>query len=270
MVTFLFWNLNRLPRHDVVARLVAANDVDIVILAENEIPDDELLNQLGLETERNFQKPWSLSQKIDIFTHLPNPALVTVFDDPLRRLTIRRLIVGSLDILLAAVHFQSKLHWSDHDQSQEAVELARELAKAEERFGHRRTVLVGDLNMNPFDVGVASSHALHAVMTKAIAAKEAREVAGREYPFFYNPMWAFFGDRTPGPAGTFDLAGSKPVNFFWNMYDQVLIRPALLDNFHDDVQILTADGSSSLASENGLPNRETGSDHFPILFRLDV
>ncbi len=225
MVTFLFWNLNRRPRQDLIACLAAEHEADIVILAENDVAERELETVLSRATNREFQKPWSLSEKIDIFTHFPESSLTSVLDNPSRRLTIRRLVVGSQDILLAAVHVQSKLHWSEDDQSHEAVELAREISNAEESLGHRRTVLVGDLNMNPFEAGVASSHALHAVMTRDLASKGSRIVSGREYPFFYNPMWGFFGDRNLGPPGTHYFAGSKPVNFFWNMFDQVLIRP---------------------------------------------
>lgn len=57
--------------------------------------------------------------------------------------------------------------------------------------------------MNPFDEGVVKAAGLHAMMTKATANERFRTVQGREYPFFYNPMWGFFGDRTDGPAGTF-------------------------------------------------------------------
>lgn len=58
---------------------------------------------------------------------------------------------------------------------------------------------------------------------------------------------------------------------FWYVLGQALLRPDLLQYFADaDLAILTTDGDVSLASHrDGRPNRAVGSDHFPILIRLD-
>jgi hypothetical protein len=55
--------------------------------------------------------------------------------------------------------------------------------------------------MNPFEDGVVSSNGLHGVMSWGIAQKRVRVVNRKKYPFFYNPMWNFFGDFTPGGKG---------------------------------------------------------------------
>jgi endonuclease/exonuclease/phosphatase (EEP) superfamily protein YafD len=269
MVTFLFWNLNRLPRQDVVAQLVAQHGVDVLILAESEIPDAMMLGALTREAGRDFQKPWSLSKRIHVFTCLPEPSLTTVMGSELDRLTIHRLIIGSRDILLAAVHLQSKLYLSDEEQFHATFELATEIRRVEAVYGHRRTVVVGDFNMNPFEAGLISSFAFHSVMTREIAAKGHRVVSGREYPFFYNPMWGFFGDQTPGPSGTYFYSDSSSTTMFWNIFDQVLFRPDLLDWYNDDLTILEECGNTRLKKESGRPDPESGSDHFPILFRLN-
>jgi hypothetical protein len=147
--------------------------------------------------------------------------------------------------------------------------LVRDIANTEDRLGHRRTILVGDLNMNPFDLGVVGAQALHAVMTRQLARREERQVMGKPYRFFYNPMWSLFGDRTPGPAGSYYHRASNPGNLFWNMYDQVLLRPDLMDHLND-LQIPTTDGQSDLVTRHGLPKKSDCSDHLPILFRMDL
>lgn len=93
-------------------------------------------------------------------------------------------------------------------------------------------------------------------------------VQGREYPFFYNPMWGFFGDRTEGPPGTHFYRHSGHVSFDWNIFDQLLLRTDVLPWFRDDIEILTRIGETELQLANGRPNSEIGSDHFPIVFRL--
>src|SRR5436190_7971847 len=270
MVTFLFWNLNRQPRQEAIGRLVARHNVDVRILAEDAISEYVVLESIHRESGHRFQQPMSESRRIDIFTHFPQSAVTAVLDDHSRPVTVRRLIGRSQDILLAAVHFPSKLNWSDDDQSQAATDLSSDIRDAEAEYGHRRTVLVGDFNMNPFEVGITAAQSLHAVMTKDIALRMSRVVGGREHPFFYNPMWGFFGDRTTGPPGTYYYAGATPVSYFWNIFDQVLIRPELLDCFRDDVEILVDDGQKSLLNHRGLPDRENGSDHLPICFRLEL
>ena len=47
---------------------------------------------------------------------------------------------------------------------------------AETKAGHTRTILVGDLNVNPFEVAVVGAHGLHAVMAKQVALKNINRV----------------------------------------------------------------------------------------------
>jgi hypothetical protein len=55
------------------------------------------------------------------------------------------------------------------------------------------------------------------------------------------------------------------------MFDQVLLRPDVIDLFHDkELRILTDDGNISFLSTNGLPDATMASDHLPILFTLDL
>ena len=150
-----------------------------------------------------------------------------------------------------------------------AVELSKEIVRVEDAVGHQRTVVVGDLNMNPFEDGMIGAPALHAVMTRQLARRVQRTVQGKAYRFFYNPMWGYFGDRSPGPPGTYYLRSSKPGNYFWNIYDQVLLRPALMDRLAR-LEVLQHDGSASLLTRRGLPAETNGSDHLPVFFQLDV
>jgi len=123
--------------------------------------------------------------------------------------------------------------------------------------------------MNPFDVGVVGAHALNAVMTRELARKEKRTVASQPYRLFYNPMWGHFGDRTPGPPGTYFYAASTPGNYYWNVFDQVLLRPQLMDDLVE-LRILDTDGCTSLVTPKGYPRSAETSDHLPVLFRLNL
>lgn len=269
MISFLFWNLNRKPLYRIVANLALEYEVDVLMLTECLIPAETLLIELNRGVERGYHYARSIGcRKVQIYCHFSSRFIEARFETD--SLTVRHVNPpGVKDILLACIHFPSKLHWSESSQAIECTELAHNIEVEEKKVGHHRTVLVGDLNMNPFEDGVVSAGGLHGVMTRSIAGKRTRKVHGREYFFFYNPMWSFLGERPSGPPGTYYYSSSEHRVFFWNIFDQVLIRPDLLSCFSDkDIEILHADKTTSLLSSEGLPDVNAASDHLPVLFRL--
>ena len=85
-------------------------------------------------------------------------------------------------------------------------------------------------------------------------------------------MWNLFGDKTPGAPGTYFYPDSgNPFVFFWNMFDQVLIRPELLDEFiYNELKIMTSIEDISLLNSRGVPDKINYSDHLPIYFKLKL
>jgi exonuclease III len=273
-IPFLFWNLQSRELHDRVAELAVEHDAQIIVLAECSIDPGLMIKTLTAAGMQGFTYPPSpagVTGDIRIFVRFPKSVLRSVHDDVNNHLTIRRLVTRtSPDILLVAVHSQSKRNWSGNDQTQGAFRLSRIISEKEARFRHRRTLLVGDLNMNPFEEGVVGSEGLHAVMTKRIAAPGSRVVDAEDRPFFYNPMWRFFGERRDGPPGThYYPGGGKPITYFWNIFDQVLVRPDLMNQLNE-VRILDQIGEASLLDAGGIPDRGVGSDHLPLFFVIDV
>jgi len=270
MITFLFWNLKRRPLEAILATLAHAHQIDVIILAETEIAEVDLLEALNVNRTVKYALTFNPSRRVTILTRFPHYSIKPISDSG--GISIRRFSppIG-IDVILVAVHLSSKLYQDTSDQALAMTRIARLITETEAKVGHRRTVVVGDLNMNPFEVGLVGAEALHAVMTRVIARKNSRYVEGEKKYFFYNPMWAHFGERGPGPPGTYYLYSSRQVNYFWNIFDQVLIRPGLLDRFNDeDVKVLTTAGDLSLVKTDGTPNDHVGSDHLPLLFRLDL
>ncbi len=75
----------------------------------------------------------------------------------------------------------------------------------ETHLGHRNTVVIGDLNVNPFEDALTAADGLQGVMDRAVAARPARTVQGHAWDYFYNPMWSRLGDDSrvrPEPIGT--------------------------------------------------------------------
>jgi len=271
MTSFLFWNINRKLLTENIARLALGYEIDVLILNECSIEPTALLRKLNYNYTSNYHYALNIGcEKFHIYTKFPDRFIVPILEDS--RLTIRHLkLPGITDILLACIHFPGKLHWVDESQLIECGNLSRLILEAERIIGHSKTILVGDFNMNPFEPGIICSGGLHAVMCKKIAAKKTRVVQGKNYPFFYNPMWGLFGDETPGPPGTYYYDRSEHCVLFWNIFDQVLIRPDLLDLFDNKtLKILDSDTKESFITEKGLPDKDRTSDHLPIFFKLNL
>ena len=278
MLSILFWNLrgndtttwaSRVPTlRTHLMRLAESLGIDVLLLAESGFDPADILDALNGGRPGAFHYPASNSRRIQLFTRLSASAVIDQFNDSSDgRLTIRRLTTSSdRQILLAALHLQSQMYWTVEQQALQATVVRQDIVQTEDIVGHQRTVLIGDLNMNPFDLGLVGAQALNAVMTRDVALREERTVADRPYRFFYNPMWGCFGDRTPGPAGTcFHSASSH----FWSIFDQVLLRPALMDHLAE-LRIVDGDGQESLLTERGRPRASEVSDHLPLLVRLDI
>jgi len=145
-----------------------------------------------------------------------------------------------------------------------------EIDRAEKKAGHKNTIIIGDLNMNPFEEAIVAADGFHAVMDKSVAMKRARMVQGLEYDFFYNPMWSRLGDNSQGPSGTYyyNAAGAL-INYFWNTFDQVLIRPELIEFFdHSSLKVLTEIDGQSLIKKQSIDS--DFSDHLPLIVTIDV
>lgn len=271
MLTFLFWNLDNSPRDTIVANLVRKHQVDVLILAELH-SRPAVLQALNHDRADYFLVP--SRSRLAIYSRFADRYLGLVDEETNQNktFTVRHLSLPKrVGLLFVAVHFLSKLSFSLASQDAECMLLARDICQFEAQVGHTRTLVIGDLNANPFQNGVISATGFHAVMTKQLARKKKRVVQGREYRFFYNPMWKHFGDGTPGPAGTYYYWKAEHNVLFWNIHDQVLLRPDLLNFYeHDNLEILTSDGTIDFLTKDGLPDREIASDHLPILLRLNL
>ena len=272
MMTFLFWNIKKNPLQKIIGDLAEIHEVDVFILAECEIARSDLLTELNSRPGLQYSSPFSISKRIAMYTRFPEDWLTPKLDED--GLSIRHLVnpVMKTSVLIVAAHLPSKLYLSENDQTSVASRWRQRIEEAEKEVGHNRTVVVGDLNMSPFDPGVASSEGFHGIMDKRIAERGGRMVLGQARNFFYNPMWSLLGDESAGPPGSYYYdASSRPVNFYWHIFDQVLLRPELVPLFPSkELKLLTDAASLSLMNNRGIPDSSNISDHFPLLFRLNI
>ncbi len=135
-------------------------------------------------------------------------------------------------LLFVAVHMPAKsaIGYTGRDNRLPQFQhLCQDILRAESASGTDRTIVVGDLNQNPFDGEVVHLEALNAVMDPDVAARLSCQRGGRTYKYFYNPMWTVYG-RRQAPLGTYYYQEPDYVRYYWHVFDQVLLRPDLIPN----------------------------------------
>jgi hypothetical protein len=276
MASFLFWNLGRRGLELVLRRLTARHQLDVLMLAECAIPEGPMLEALNLAGQGTFRRvPALASRALDLYSRFDpdcfGPVLKEADHYIIRSLTPPKGIA----IVLVMAHLPSPLYKDSQARRSRCVGFAQAIRDAEKAAGNDHTVVVGDLNVNPFDEAMLDVRGLNALAdSRTVQRKDPRQfgkVQREEFRIFYNPMWSHFGDAVQ-PPGTYYYDKSNPeVDPLWNTFDQVLIRPGLLQRFRSkNLKILTTDGTVSLTRADGTPNGDVFSDHLPIWFKLDL
>jgi hypothetical protein len=266
----LFWNVKKKDLTEQIVNLARSKEVDILVLAENKIKSLHLIKALNTEGAYYFQDhPLANCPKITIVTRFHYDLIEPIDVDP-RRMTTRlvRLITGET-FLFTALHYLDKGNFTAESQEQNAYLTAKRLIDIEFERGINRHIVVGDFNMNPFEKGMIGVLGFHGTMSSQVASVGSRIVQDIDYPYFYNPTWSLFGDLNKEVSGTYYYRRAQHVCYEWNMFDQVLIRPSMVNNFvKDSLTIVQTDGVTSLLTDRNIPNQKSYSDHLPLFFTL--
>lgn len=275
MAAFLFWNLCGRRLEPVLQRLATRHAIDVLMLAECAVPEESMLDALNTDGQRVFTRvPALASRGLDLYSRFDRSCFGPVLKESDHYLVRSLTPPGGIEILLAMAHLASPRHKDLRARHSRCIGFAQAIREAEKDDNHR-TLVVGDLNVNPFDDAMLDVRGLNALADKrTVQRKDPRQFGKRDpekFRLFYNPMWSHFGDAIQ-PAGTYYYDKSNPeVDPLWNMFDQMLLRPGLLARFRNkNLKILTTDGLVSFVYEDGRPNGDAYSDHLPIWFQLDL
>jgi exonuclease III len=279
MANFGFWNVDarrdlladdrELPRW--VAELAVERSLDVLVLIECAIPAEAFATAFAGPTS---YYPVSCGERFKVLVRF-DPELMQRLPLPVssNRFDIWHLTLPlQVDVILSVVHGLDKRNYSESRQGLFLQQVTSALEYVESQIGHTRSIVLGDFNANPFESPVAGALGMNAVMSRAIARSDPRRLEGRNYPYFYNPMWNVYGDERRGSApATYYYRGSDTLELCWHMLDQVLIRPALLSRFESSsIEIVTTVCGTELTGTSGIPDRTRFSDHLPVVFALDL
>lgn len=269
----LFWNLNGRPLIPMIADLVSEHDVDLLVLAEaEEIHDGKLVKAMSQRSGATFVFHYSPgADRCRFYSRFPITSVHPLIDSG--GISVRSVKAPRCKpIIVAGVHSPSRLYWDSWgDRFTLARQIREKLEQAEDGQKHRRSIVVGDLNSDPFEEAITNSDGLHAVSARSIAKRTSRQVAGEKRHFLYNPMWSLLGDLSAGPPGSYYYRRATSSCRFWHMFDQVLLRPELIDSFlPSELRLLTSVAGTTLTGDGSEPDSSVASDHFPLVFELDL
>ena len=278
MARFLFWNVYKKDLTTQIVRLCHDYDVDVLILAERgEVQDFHIEECLNKGQTRRYFQVTPAFDKISFFHRYLEKSFTPLFIEPQK---ISKMSVPNIrlsppigqDILIIALHLPSKMYRNEPTQAYIAGQIMDEIKFYESSLSHTRTLVVGDMNMNPFESGMAAFDCFHALMDKRKTLENERtSPTGEKSQFFYNPMWRLMGNSVQGPPGTYYYNKTDTVEFFWHTFDQVLVRPSLVPFFNEDsLKIIDSVNGTSLIDSKGRPDKKRFSDHLPLFFEIDI
>jgi len=254
-VRVILWNIRNKVNSSLVAELLEETQATLAIIPE-------CPRELSLPAAfKRLTTSWSPLAMLS----RDNEFVLKVEDASSRFAAATHLASG---ISLIGCHLLSKLFGTDDDSLAAAMRLKDFVESVERAAGHERTLVFGDMNMDPFEIGMVHCDAMHAVMSRVIAARGKRIVQGKECKFFYNPMWSHYGDRREAEKvpGTYYYASGGAKAYFWHMFDQALLRPSIMDQLVT-IRVLESVGRISLVDKRRHPLKSF-SDHLPVVVEL--
>lgn len=263
IMKYLFWNTkqNKLI-NQILCDLVDENDISIIVLAEYEADIEELIHLL--HNRGIFMKP-----------------AITAGCERIKALTIERLRIEPMrqsdyatiqfldgSILLCGIHLNSQRNPEHKEIRDDRIRrIVQDVMDCEKSQSTNNTVIVGDFNVPPYDNSCISSMCFYAQPIYEETIRRSRKVDKVDRFMFYNPMWNLLGDLNK-PYGTYYYPGSNPINTYWHILDQVIIRPDLRNRFvNESLKILTTTSHRSLLDTKGHPDKSI-SDHLPLTFEI--
>ncbi len=284
-VSFLFWKLRsfeagtRPALERALFRLVSLG-VDVFLFAECRSDSLAMTALLNGGVAGPYYHVQSRSQRVAFYSRLTGVVWDDLAPGPLtdRVTPIELRPNAALSLLIVGVHLDSGNHQSVQRRAIWARRAVQDVRQLENDLNHTRTILVGDFNMNPFDGGLVDADALHAVMTRDLALGRHVE-RPQGLPLFLQSDVEFSGRLAPpGPAGPshrlppgthFYGPSGELATHFWQMYDQILLRPDMMDRLLH-LEVMVTDGVAPLVTPSGRPKSQALTDHLPIHFILDL
>ena len=255
-------NKNRNNINNCLLEIAVDKKCDIIVLAEynDDIKDlYSLLNNNSVE-KYNIIPEMGGCERIKGLINIKYE-VVNLYEHSRYKIVMIETYLNKL--VLGMFHNVSKIHHLNEDQAYILKDFNDNLCKEENKYNTNNTLLIGDFNINPFESSCISADTLHAIPFIEEAKKFTRFVQGKEFKMFYNPSWKLYGSRNI-PYTTYYYNNSSILNYYWHIYDQIIIRPQLINAFIDDSLTIIAETKQHKLMNKNIPDKNNYSDHLPL------
>lgn len=261
----LFWNTNKRPLVEEIAELISERDCCIYAFAE--VSEETIDNVVILLNERydiacaQYDTPGC--ERIRLIVRI-STTKVSLLNQH-KYYSLIKVKISNQFIIVGFVHFPSKYSHS-HDEIRRASELlCSNIAIEEERYGIDESIVIGDFNVDPFEMPMISFTGMGA--TNGIACSKRGVVTRSEErrKLFYNPMWVLYSKNKERP-GSFKYSRLGEDVVSWHFLDQVVIRPSLIESFDfESLELIEGSENFNYLNRNMAPAL---SDHIPLTCQL--
>lgn len=261
-MNILFWNLKKNSNAQWIKHIIIENNVDIAVFAEYENTDfEEVIRNLKNQFIRHDGKGGC--NKITLLCS--SNYHVTVKREQ-SRYTLYSVYSEVFSINLVGVHLPSNPYGDANRRRVVIRDLVNDINELENENNHRRTIVIGDMNCNPFDEEMIQIDSFNAVLFKQlILQKELVDFENKRYRRFFNPIIHYLNEDTQSYGTYYYSSGSALI--YWNCFDQVLVRKELCDVIRRVDIIREINGKKLIKRIK--PNDEI-SDHLPLLLNIDL
>lgn len=268
----VFWNIRKNEDVQIIHQLVKKSAADLLFLAEcpeTLVAGIDYLEIMPPDIE-SIPKPKTKPKVRGFRTSNTYQVECVEYEHPrLWFYTIGKTFEknGELMFLLGTVHLVAKRYYKPTAQQSRAQRLMQRVKKIEETWKDitQNTIMIGDFNMNPFDPGMVIAEAFNSVCSQEIARKQSRMIDSEDYTFFYNPSWKIYAGVGNHVHGTYYYHTCKTDDFHWNNFDQVLLRPSILEKYDHRFEVLHETLNFDLRKSN---NNNKVPDHYPIMLEI--
>ena len=265
---YLFWNTNKKDVDNLITDLANTHQPTIIALAEYKKSISDLARNIRLQTGREYSPLVQLACRVQILVadslsnqvvHCADHTNYTIKVFPYNSFHDSHIIVF--------VHLPSKLR-ENKEKNRHLLEQITLKVNQIDCKKNRKVLMLGDFNVNPYEDPMTYLTGCNAVSNRDVAMKISRKdknEPGKEYFYYYNPMWRFLGD-VDDICGTYYYDKTEDHSRYWNTFDQFLVSPGLIDDIKE-IEIVKKVGEISLEAKRGIPNLAF-SDHYPLYFKL--
>lgn len=268
-IKFLYWNVNKKNLSPFIVDACIENGIDVLILSEYLSVDLVYILRRLEEYGKHFEVEQIDKGSRVLLIHNVDTK-IRVINEGKPYYSVFKAKANNDVMLVFAIHLPSLTNLERSDLDLFSVQIAREIMQFEDDNKIEKSIIVGDFNMNPFDIGMVSAFSFNAVMCPEISLKTDKTVLFDDRRFYYNPMWHLLGNYNFIAKGTYYYAKS-PKSYYWYTYDQVLLRPSLVEYFNmTGLKILSSINHNNLLNDKGIPNTKRFSDHLPLMFEINM